>query len=154
MKRRARLAFVCLFLASCEGQIKLPTAPSDLTVGIVIYRDENYQGFSSHVTEDIADLDDVEGGCFRLTGGSPPGGTGGGGELHWDDCITSVRIAPGWEAHLYEDPNFEGEDLLVLEDIADLDRVLGPCGDDFDDCASSIRVFPRDGLGATRVLSF
>ena len=76
-------------------------------------------------------------------GWGPPLITPGESETVWDDCISSVRVAPGWEAHLYEHPNFGGWDQIVLEDVLDLGQVLGPCDETLDDCVSSIRVFPR-----------
>ena len=141
MKRIARLVLVSLPLAlgsSCQQM--LPTAPSDLTTGIVIYEFQDYQGRSAHVTEDISDLDNVDGPCLRRT--IDGGFTGGVG---WDDCISSVKVAPGWEVHLYEHPDFGGWDQIVLEDVPDLGEVLGPCHSppNLDNCVSSIRVFRR-----------
>ena len=139
MKRIARLVLVSLPLAlgsSCQQM--LPTAPSDLTTGIVIYRFQDYQGQSAHVTEDISDLDNVDGPCFRTRLGEQNADG-------WDNCISSVKVAPGWEAHLYEHPDFGGWDQIVLEDVPDLGEVLGPCHSppNLDNCVSSIRVFRR-----------
>ena len=124
-----------LLLGSCQEN--LPTGPSDLTTGIVIYDLQDYQGESALVTEDISDLDDVKGPC-RTSDGYDSIDV-------WDDCISSVRVAPGWEAHLYEHPDFGGWDQIVLEDVSDLGEVLGPCHSpsNLDNCVSSIRVFRR-----------
>ncbi len=96
------------------------------------------KGESALVTEDISDLDDVNGPCRTLDENNNPIDV-------WDDCISSVRVAPGWEAHLYEHPNFGGWDQIFLEDASDLGEVLGPCHSppNLDNCASSIRVFRR-----------
>ena len=134
----ACLAVVCAVVVSCQR--KLPTAPSDLTLGLVIYEDKNYQGESAHVTEDISDLDGVEGPCIET---SYVGGVFSM-TYYWDDCISSVRIAPGWEAHLYEHPDFGGWDQIILEDVPDLSKVRGPHDGNLDECVSSIRVFRQE----------
>jgi hypothetical protein len=51
-----------LVIIAC-GENKLPTAPSDLVSGIAIYEHANFQGRSSQVVRDIADLRDVDGPC-------------------------------------------------------------------------------------------
>ena len=117
MKRIARLVLVSLPLAfgpSCQQM--LPTAPSDLTTGIVIYEFQDYQGRSAHVTEDIRELDDIDGPCFS----TDVSGTSSTVDIDFNDCVSSVRVAPGWRAHLYEHPNFGGWDQIVLEDVPDL----------------------------------
>ena len=128
------LVAACMLMGSCRD--RLPTGPSDLTAGIVIYEFNNYQGESAHVTEDISNLDDVNGPCNTFDEKNNPIDV-------WDDCISSVRVAPGWEAHLYEHPSFGGWDQIVLDDVSDLAEVLGPCHSDnnLDNCVSSIRVF-------------
>lgn len=130
------IAVIFVLCVSCRSD--LPLAPSDLTAGIVIYDFQDFQGQSAHITEDISNLDDVNGPCRRRV-------DDGGTQPVWGDCISSVRIAPGWEAHLYEDDDFQGWDQVVLDDISDLGEVLGPCHSDnnMDNCASSIRVLRR-----------
>ena len=114
------LVVLCLRIGSCQEN--LPTAPSAFSTGIAIYEFQDYQGESAHVTEDISDLDDVRGPCFKTESG---GGTTTFVDV-WDDCVSSVKVAPGWEAHLYEHPDFGGWDQIVLEDVSDLGEV-GPC---------------------------
>ena len=86
---------VCL--TGCEKS--LPTAPSELTSGIVIYRHADFEGESAQITRDISDLRDVKGPCPGFEpgvgvglGGAP---TGGNVDYNWNDCISSVRVAPG-----------------------------------------------------------
>jgi peptidase inhibitor family I36 len=137
LMRRSFTPAVTLILASllslngCGD--KLPTAPSDLTSGIVIYQHANFIGPSAHVTADIPDLETVRGPCVGSDTSSDS----------WDDCASSVRVAPGWRATLYEDPNYKGWAADVGEEnAADFLRVRGPCSrDTFNDCASSVRVF-------------
>ena len=122
-----------LLLDGCND--KLPTAPSELTAGIVIYRHANFVGPSAHVTTDIADLAKVRGPCEPADDDAADS---------WDDCVSSVQVAPGWRATLYEDPNFKGWAADVGEEhVANYQLVRGPCSHDtFNDCASSVRVFP------------
>jgi len=120
---------------ACRG--KLPTAPDELTAGIVIYEHANWEGRSAHVTADIRNLQDFDGPCRRSDGENVVNS--------WDDCVSSVRVAPGWRATLYEDPNFKGWAADVGEEnISNYQLVRGPCSrNTFNDCASSIRVYRR-----------
>jgi hypothetical protein len=129
-----------MLLAACDVQDKLPTAPSELTSGIVIYEHANYQGASAHVTEDIGHLRDVKGPCERFEGGSGPADPGTTIHL-WDDCLSSVRVAPGWRAVLYKHGDFGGDQFPVTQDIPDLTVVRGDCDKGgFNDCVTSIRL--------------
>ena len=128
----ARLSAVALLLTGCNS----PSAPSELMEGVVVYADPDFRGQSRTFTADVSDLDDIAGGCFATSGVAPIVVT----KDDWDDCISSMRIAPGWTATVYEDPRYREESLGITSDVADLEHVLGPCGDDWDDCVSSIRV--------------
>lgn len=131
MKTRFRLC--CLVVASpmmagCE--VTLPGAPSELTTGIVIYEHANYLGESAHITKDIRDLRSVDRGPCRTEDAS-----------NWNDCVSSVRIAPGAQATLYRDPSFSGESLEITGDIANLQLVKGTCPHEgLNDCVTSIRI--------------
>jgi hypothetical protein len=131
----AAFALPLALLHACAN--KLPGAPSDLVEGIVIYQDANFRGPASHVTGDIRNLEDITGPC-RRTDGDDTRDT-------WDDCVSSVRVAPGWRATLYEDPDFKGWAADVGEEnIDNYQLVRGPCSrDTFNDCASSIRVYRK-----------
>jgi Peptidase inhibitor family I36 len=129
------VAMILVSLLSHNGcRDMLPTAPSDLTSGIVIYQHANFRGRSAHITADIRDLEAVQGPCMGPDISSSDS---------WDDCMSSVRVAPGWRATLYEDPNYNGWAADVGEEnAADFLLVRGPCSrDTFNDCASSVRVF-------------
>jgi len=138
MRPAVILAFTLLLGDGCRD--KLPSAPSDLTDGIVIYQHANFLGDSAHVTTDIPNLADVHGPCVR-TDTDANGNTSSTDS--WDDCASSIRVAPGWRATLYEDPNYKGWAADVGEEnVANYQLVRGPCSKDtFNDCASSIRVF-------------
>jgi len=137
---RCVMAVICVtVLASCEGQGLpwLPTAPSVLERGIVVYEHANYLGESAHITSDIADLKHFNGGCKFEDSES-------GEYFSWDDCISSVRVAPGWRATLYEDDDFRDEVLIVTEDNPDLTLMRGCTSHGFNDCVTSIRIYgPR-----------
>jgi hypothetical protein len=52
------------------------------------------------------------------------------------------RVAPGWWARLYRDDGFDGERMIVSQDIANLELVTGNCAKGgFNDCTTSIRLF-------------
>jgi hypothetical protein len=135
---RQVLALVCRVIAFCGAfflmacQQSLPTAPSELTAGIVIYEHVEYLGKSAYVTHNIVNLKDVSGPCL-LRGSSDD-------VESWDDCISSVRVAPGWRATLYGDDDYKGLPLEVSGDLIDLKRLPGEL--DLNDGVSSIRIFP------------
>lgn len=114
---------VGLALPACESH----TGPSE---GVTVFEHPDFQGSSHTIEGNTFDFDDLRGPCGETTTRSGD----------WDNCISSIRISPGWEAVFYEHDEYEGETLTVTSDIADLDRVRGPCGDDWDDCVSSVRV--------------
>jgi hypothetical protein len=130
--RRPTLALLgALLLAACQQS--LPTAPSELTSGIVVYEHVDYRGKSAHVTHNLADLEQTDGPCV-IAGSSDAAQS-------WDDCISSVRVAPGWRAALYGDTDYRGLQLEATGDLPDLTHV--PDGRDLNDGVSSIRIFPR-----------
>jgi hypothetical protein len=120
-----------LLISGCGGS---PTAPSaaDRENGVTIYQHPQFKGISRVLLTDVADLDDLSGGCnqdgqYDVT-------------FDFDDCVSSIGIPPGWRVTVYEDPRYRGASATFTSDVPDLDDVRGPCGDDFDDCISSIRV--------------
>ena len=120
----------------------LPTAPDDLTAGVILYKDANFLGEAAHVTEDIKDLEDFHGPCEQITTDAAGNSST---KDSWDDCVSSIRVARGWRATLYEHPDFKGWAADVGEEnVANYQLVRGPCKNDtFNDCASSIRVFRK-----------
>ena len=133
---RLLCACVALLSITCGGDKRLPPAPSELTTGIVIYEDANYRGSSAHITGDVANLEDFRGPCYA----SDNAGQYSSGEFNWNDCISSVRVAPGWRATFYGDDKFRGGRIEVTSDIPDLKRVPGDCSTGMNDCVSSIRL--------------
>ena len=122
------LAALALFGAGCG-----PTGPSSVTEGMIVFQDTNFSGSFRPFAVDVADLDDVHPGCRGdIDSSINPG--------DWGDCISSIRIAPGWTATIFEDDRYQGQSLTITSDTPNLENVQGPCGDDWDDCVSSIRV--------------
>jgi hypothetical protein len=140
MKRASSLAVAsAIALAACEQL--LPTAPSELTTGIVVYEHANYLGQSAHVTKDIRDLKDFDAGpCVRSDTDASGASTT---SREWNDCLSSVRLASGWRATVYRDPDFRGEALEIGADVSNLQLEKGSCDHGgFNDCITSIRLHP------------
>jgi hypothetical protein len=134
-----RLAVALCGVAALSGcQKSLPTAPSELTAGIVIYQHDDYLGKSAHVVSNQSNLKDVSGPCVEHRSNA----SGSDDFYSWDDCISSVRVAPGWRATFFGDNDYKGMRLEVGEDFLNLRFVPGG---DFNDGVSSIRVFPPSG---------
>jgi hypothetical protein len=124
-------AFV-LVVPACGGVE--PLGPTPLDQGIVVFSHSGYRGTSQQVGTDVPDLTRVEGPCNV-------GDEGGAGS--WNDCISSIRLLPGYSARLYGDRNFRGAVVEVTQDIPDLSAIRGDCSGSYDDCISSIRVLKR-----------
>jgi hypothetical protein len=127
-------AAALLAVAGCSKN--LPMTPSELTQGLVIYTHANYLGDSGHITTSIPNLADYDGPCRN---GDPDGVEG---DPNWDECISSIRLAPGWRATVYRDSDYRGTSLEVTFDEPNLQLVPGNCPHDgMNDCITSIRVF-------------
>jgi len=126
----ASIAAVLVAAAACGSVPSLgPTPPGE---GIIFYVHADFTGPSQALNVDVPNLGKVQGSCS----------SGGEGEMpHWGDCISSVKVVPGWRAILYRDENYKGASVVVDADIPNLRAVRGPCDDDsFNDCVSSIRI--------------
>jgi hypothetical protein len=121
---------VALAAAACGGRIGT-LGPTPAGEGIVIYMHADFAGPSQAINVDVADLGRVQGSCSSGAEGETP---------TWADCVSSVKVLPGWSATLYRDANFKGESVSLTSDTPNLSGVRGPCKDSFNDCASSIRV--------------
>ncbi len=135
MKRAVRalaLSALALLLPACES--REPLGPTPVDQGIVIFMHSGFRGSSQQIANDVTDLDEVEGPCGQTEDES---------SRTWNDCISSVRVLPGWRATLYGDRNFRGGTMEITEDIVDLGAVRGSCSGSFNDCISSIRVSRR-----------
>ena len=127
--KRTVLVALALLAAGCA-----PTAPSSVSEGIIVFMDTNFSGPFQPFTADIADLEEVNGICGDSVSAIVSNDD-------WGDCISSIRIAPGWAATVYKEDHYQGRSLTITADTPNLKNVPGPCGDDWNDCISSIRVF-------------
>ena len=121
---------IALAAAACGGSIRT-LGPTPAGEGIVIYMHADFAGPAQAVNVDVADLGRVEGSCSSGSEGETP---------TWADCVSSVKVMPGWTATLYRNPNYKGESVSVTADTPNLQTLRGPCKDSFNDCVSSIRV--------------
>jgi hypothetical protein len=116
--------------AACVSCVNDQTGASE---GLTLFQHPNFEGDSVTVAGGFSDFDDLRGPCNATSSTSG----------NWDDCVSSIRVDPGWGGVIFEDPDYRGDRLEVLGDITDLEDVRGPCGDDWDDCISSIQVSRR-----------
>ncbi len=125
---------VAAFVAAGCGSIPA-LGPTPAGEGIVIYVHADFAGPSQAMNVDVADLGKVQGSCSSGAEGETP---------TWADCVSSVKVMPGWSATLYRNANYRGESVTVTADTPNLKDLRGPCDQDsFNDCVSSIRVSRR-----------
>ena len=133
--RHAAITAALLMFFACESDPSLPTVPGEITTGVAIYEHADYGGASALVTEDLKDLKNVQGPCRKPS-------DDGEEDIGWSDCISSIRVAPGWRATLYKDDGFKGEQLEITADVPNLTNRPGNCSKGgFNDCATAIKVF-------------
>lgn len=125
-------AALALLLCACGGPE--PIGPTPLDQGVIVFMHSGFRGTSQQLAIDVSDLGKAQGPC---------GSDENESSRTWNDCISSVRVLPGWGATLYGDSNFRGATLEVTEDVADLAARTGSCSGSYDDCISSIRVYRR-----------
>ena len=124
---------VAMIASGCSNP-ELPMSPSSFTSGVILYEHANFLGNSAHITSDLRDLRDFTGPCVHDDGN-------GNVIRDWNDCVSSVKVAPGWRATLYRGTNFGDDALEIVEDVANLQLVSGDCDHDgMNDCVSSVRV--------------
>jgi hypothetical protein len=124
-------AALSLAFAACEDTSWIVLGPTPPDQGIVIFIHADFTGSSQAVDHDVADLTRTQGPCSR----------GGEGEVpSWRECVSSIRVLPGWSATLYRDEDFKGRNVTITSDTPDLRRLPGPCDGNFNDCVASLRV--------------
>lgn len=123
---------LALSATSCD-YTELPMAPTALTAGIVLYEHANFLGNSAHLTGDVPDLRDFRGPCFEGDDAS---------QRNWNDCVSSIKVAPGWRAIVYRGANYHDDSLELSADVANLELVrLHDCDHGgMNDCITSVRV--------------
>ena len=131
MRSLLRLALVTLLVfPACGSRLEI-LGPTPSGEGIALFVHADYAGASQGVNRDIRDLARVEGPCSTGAEGEQPS---------WHDCISSVRVQPGWTVTLYRDKDFKGRSVTLTADAANLRELPGPCSGTFNDCVSSLRV--------------
>jgi hypothetical protein len=136
-----RLAAALALVLAPGCQKSLPTAPSELATGVIVYEHADFMGDSAHITSDTANLGDFRGPCEHSdTDSNGVSST----SYDWNDCISSVRVAPGWRATIYRGTGYRDDALEITADVPNLQLVRGDCPHDgLNDCVSSLRVGRR-----------
>jgi hypothetical protein len=133
----ARAANVCLglslplLIAACEGSDLIILGPTPPDQGVVIFLHSDYRGPSQAINVDVPDLGRTEGPCSGGAEGERP---------TWSECVSSIRVLPGWSAILYRDDDFKGRSVTLTADAPNLNDLSGPCDGSFNDCIRSLRV--------------
>ena len=124
------LALLVTATAGCGSDL-VTLGPTPVDQGIVIYIHADFSGSSQGIVADVQDLTKTEGPCSRGEEGEKP---------TWRECVSSVRVFPGWSAIFYRDEDFKGRSMTITSDMPDLNTLPGPCDGTFNDCVRSIRV--------------
>jgi hypothetical protein len=137
---RASGLVTALALATCVSGCspsELPMAPTPFNGGIILYEHANFLGNSAHLTTDVADLRNFRGPCIKSGDDTS--------SRDWNDCASSVRVAPGWRATLFRGANYRDDALEITEDVANLQLVREHDCDKggLNDCVTSVRVRPQ-----------
>jgi hypothetical protein len=137
--RSAGIVLIAACVTACQKD--LPAGPSPENeqafgiAGVIVYEDATYGGESAVITRDISDLPDFKGPCSSYSAATQTVVSS------WNDCISSVRVAPGWRATLYRDDGYRDDSLEVDADVPDLRRIPHDCPKGgLNDCLTSVRV--------------
>jgi len=128
--RSSLLLLLALAMPGCSDSLET-LGPTPSGEGATIYIHADYAGTSQSVNRDVADLGKVEGPCTNGAEGERP---------TWSDCMSSVRVAPGWTVTLYRDDEFKGASVTLTADSPNLRMLPGPCDGSFNDCVSSLKI--------------
>ena len=81
---------LALLVSACTDPLEI-LGPTPAGEGITIYLHADYAGPSQAINHDVRDLEKVEGPCTSGAEGEQP---------TWSDCMSSVRVEPGWAVTL------------------------------------------------------
>ena len=131
---RAALFMAAFVVPACTEPLDI-LGPAPANEGIVIYIHSGFRGTSQVLAADVSNLGRVE----------VPGAKGDEESvtLTWDDCVSSIKVLPGWGATLYRDRDFSGASMVVTADQESLAAISGSCDGGFNDCVSSLRVYRK-----------
>jgi len=135
---RLTLLAALVLVTACDGLPSLPPAPSELSRGVTIFEHANFLGESAYLESSEEDLEEFDGPCEHET----TDGNGSSGTTHdWNDCISSIRVAPGWRAIVYRDDDYKGQSIEITAEAPNLQLVQGSCDHEgLNDCVTSIKV--------------
>ena len=130
-----------MLLAACEGSPIDPIDPAGLvpSAGILVFARANYRRPYRIFVDDVRDLSLVD---DEPQPAAAECAVKVLGQEHWTDCVSSIRVADGWQVVVYQHDTFRGDSLTVTSDIPDLSRVPLPSDSawTWDNVISSIRV--------------
>lgn len=129
--RAALLTATAFLVPACTEPLEI-LGPAPVDQGIIIYIHSEFRGTSQVLAADVSNLGRVEGPCAK---GDEESVT-----LTWDDCVSSIKVMPGWGVTLYRDRDFRGESRQLTGDARSLAAISGSCDGSFNDCVSSLRV--------------
>ena len=144
--RRTRLLVIFIAAAclafGCDKTLP-PAGPLDdlAPTGINIYEHADYSGVSGHLIADVSNLGSYSGGCNEIC--TTDQNNYRSCTSYWGDCISSIKVAPGWKATIYVKSGFGGDSEELTADVPNLGQIAGPCKGNWNDCISSIRVGRR-----------
>ena len=99
-QRLVSASLAAVFVAAVAACGSVPSlGPTPAGEGIIFYLHADFTGPSQAVNVDVPDLKKVQGSCSNGEEGETPS---------WGDCISSVKVMPGWTATLYRDDNYKG----------------------------------------------
>jgi len=129
--RLTTLLVMLMPVAGCDSTGPAPTA------GVTVFARADYRGAHRTFLGDVEDLEvlggdlpDSEDCCWGILCG----------RSGWTDCVSSIRIADGWQAVMYEHDTFRGDSLITAGDISHLGLVTRSTGGTWSNTISSIRV--------------
>lgn len=128
--RRCSLFVLTLLSPGCMERLAIP-GPTPVGEGITLYIHADFAGASQAINVDVGNLGKIEGPCTNSEEGEKP---------TWSDCVSSLRVVPGWSVTLYRDRDFRGQSVTLTADTPSLGTLRGPCDGSFNDCVSSIKV--------------
>lgn len=102
---------------------------------IEVYKNRDFAEGAEHerFTENQPNLADTGGGyqngCVQRYGQS-----------HWNDCVSSFRLASACRVTVFQDRDYGGEKHTFTRSQERLGEVDGPCGGNWNDCVSSLRL--------------
>ena len=124
------LFVLSLLVPGCTEPLAV-LGPTPVGEGITLYIHADFAGASQALNVDVGNLEEIEGPCTEGEEGEEP---------TWSDCVSSVRVVPGWRVTLYRDSDFRGQNITLTADTPNFRMLPGPCDGSFNDCVSSIRV--------------